>query len=452
MTQSHPHLIAKYNVPGPRYTSYPTVPMWENNLSGAAWTGHVKAAFDIARLREGIALYIHLPFCESLCTYCGCNTRITKNHKVEIPYAEALLAEWDRYMRTFEEAPLIRELHLGGGTPTFFSPENLKYIIEGIMARAQKHPQFEGAFEGHPNNTSAEHLRVLADLGFTRVSYGIQDNDPRVQFVINRIQPWENTVNATQMAREAGFTSVNFDLVYGLPLQTEDSVRDTMTRAIQLRPDRIALYSYAHVPWMRPGQRRYTETDLPQGEAKRLLYETGKNLLEEAGYAEIGLDHFALTTDALHDSMILGTLYRNFMGYTTGNAPLLIGLGASAISDSGTAFVQNPKTVEEYIASVGAQYGTFARSHELTGEDLRVRKCILDLMCRMETSMEPLGLSEAWLRAAFGEMIADGLVELKGRQLRVLPKGKPFLRNVCMVIDLRLRDSQSRGNMFSQTV
>jgi len=452
MTQSQPHLVEKYNVPGPRYTSYPTVPMWENNVAPTAWMHHAKGAFDHSQSGDGMALYIHLPFCESLCTYCGCNTRITKNHRVETPYLEALLAEWHLYVKAFGSRPILRELHLGGGTPTFFSAQNLKLLVEGIFAKATRHSQFEGAFEGHPNNTTAEHLQILSDLGFTRVSFGIQDNDPRVQLIINRVQPWENVAKVTSLARQAGFSSVNFDLVYGLPLQTQDSVSDTLARSIKLRPDRIAFYSYAHVPWLRPGQRRYTEADLPSGPEKRQLYETGKQMLQQAGYAEIGLDHFALPGDALHDAMLLGTLHRNFMGYTTGNSPLLIGLGSSAISDSGTAFIQNPKTVEEYTAAIASRQITFPRSHELTAEDLRVRRCILDIMCRMQTNTRHLGAPETFWRSAFAEMINDGLLEFNQHQLTVLPKGKPFLRNICMMLDLRLRQSLTDQNMFSRTV
>jgi oxygen-independent coproporphyrinogen III oxidase len=421
-------------------------------MSPASWRANINEAYNLTGRDKGIGLYIHLPFCESLCTYCGCNTRITKNHDVERPYADLIEAEWDIYLKWFGERPLISELHLGGGTPTFFSPSNLFDLVRGVLNKAIMHSEFEGAFEGHPNNTTLEHLEALARLGFKRVSFGVQDNDLRVQQIINRIQPWENVERVTKWARQAGFESVNFDLVYGLPLQTSESVRDTVSRTIELRPERIAYYSYAHVPWIKKGQRKYTEADLPEGSAKRELYETGKQMLLEAGYVEIGLDHFALPGDALHDAMILGTLQRNFMGYTTSRSEVLIGLGVSAISDAGTAFFQNPKTLEAYTDDISAGKLIPERSHELTSEDMRVRNCISDVMCKDNTSLQPLGFTESYWRREFSELISDRLIELNGHMLTVLPAGRPFLRNICMVMDLRLKEMKSRdGDMFSKT-
>ena len=251
------YLIDKYNVAAPRYTSYPTVPYWNKEpFDKQLWAKHVRSAFEVSNKKDGISVYIHLPFCENLCTYCGCNTRITKNHAVEQPYIEALLIEWAMYCHMFTDRPILREIHLGGGTPTFFSPENLKRLIKSILADADVHPEADFGFEGHPANTTYEHLKVLYELGFRRLSLGIQDFDPKVQFIINRIQTFEQVKEVTEQARQIGYTSINYDLIYGLPLQTIESLTDTVEKVNLLMPDRIAFYSYAHVPWIKPGQRR----------------------------------------------------------------------------------------------------------------------------------------------------------------------------------------------------
>ncbi|MFP4091581.1 MAG: coproporphyrinogen-III oxidase family protein, partial [Cyclobacteriaceae bacterium] len=281
-------LISKYNVPGPRYTSYPTVPYWdETPPTEEKWKAKVKASYKGNR-EEGLSIYIHLPYCESLCTYCGCNTRITVNHAVEEPYINTLLKEWQMYLEVLGEAPLIREIHLGGGTPTFFSPENLKKLIGTIVESGNVGADTEMGFEAHPNNTTAEHMQVLYDLGFRRISFGIQDFDMEVQKVVNRIQPFEKVKEVSELARHIGYTSVNFDLIYGLPKQTAETVADTIEKTILLRPDRIAFYSYAHVPWLKPAQKKF-EQYLPTNEVKRHLYELGKALLEENAYLEIGM-------------------------------------------------------------------------------------------------------------------------------------------------------------------
>jgi oxygen-independent coproporphyrinogen-3 oxidase len=247
-----------------------------------------------------------------------------------------------------KQTPVIRELHLGGGTPTFFSPRNLKRLLDIILKGSILHPQKEFSIEGHPNNTTLEHLKTLCSLGFRRISYGVQDNDPEVQRIINRIQPLENVKQATENARAVGFTSVNFDLIYGLPKQTLESIERTINEVIALRPDRIAFYSYAHVPWTSKAQRLFDEADLPSAEEKIQLYLIGKELLMEHGYEDIGMDHFALPHDDLYKAWKNGRLHRNFMGYTTQNTGLLLGLGVSSISDAGTAFAQNEKTLHNY--------------------------------------------------------------------------------------------------------
>jgi oxygen-independent coproporphyrinogen III oxidase len=319
-------LIQKYNVSGPRYTSYPTVPYWDSSsFSVSTWQEKVRNAFKKYN-DEGISLYIHLPFCESLCTYCGCTTRITINHGVEEPYINAVLREWGLYKKIFGGVPKIKEIHLGGGTPTFFKPENLRRLIQGLLLDNIVAPQAEFGFEGHPNNTSDLHLKTLYDLGFRRMSLGIQDFNHKVQETVNRVQSFETVRYVTETARNIGFTSINFDLIYGLPFQTLESIKDTIRKTSQLHPDRIALYSYAHVPWIKPGQRKFTEADLPADSEKRELYEEGRMMLKEHGYHEIGMDHFALCSDSLYQSIEKKMLHRNVMGYTSARSHLQIGL------------------------------------------------------------------------------------------------------------------------------
>jgi oxygen-independent coproporphyrinogen-3 oxidase len=344
-------LVSKYNVAVPRYTSYPTVPFWKEGIDVNQWRSVFVQQFQLHK-NEGISLYIHLPFCESLCTYCGCNKKITTNHSVEEEYMQTILKEWRMYIALLNEPPLIRELHLGGGTPTFFSPQNLERLLNGIFANAQVHPEHEFSFEGHPNNTTCEHLQTLYSLGFRRVSFGVQDNDPEVQRIINRIQPVENVKKVTEAARSIGYKSVNFDLIYGLPLQNLQRLEKTILQSIEMKPDRIAFYSYAHVPWASRGQRLFDETDLPSTEEKMALYQLGKQLFADHGYEDIGMDHFALPTDDLFAARNNGTLHRNFMGYTTQNTSLLLGLGVSSISDVGVAFAQNDKTLHDYSEAI----------------------------------------------------------------------------------------------------
>lgn len=447
-------LYDKYNVPGPRYTSYPTVPYWEGTMDQALWSGLVKTAFG-RHQDEGISVYIHLPYCESLCTYCGCNTRITVNHAVEGPYIDAVLKEWSMYLALFDSTPLIREVHLGGGTPTFFSPNELRRLMEGLMESSYRHPQFEFGFEGHPANTTHQHLQTLYDLGFTRVSFGIQDFGPKVQDAIHRFQSVEQVRDVTNFARSIGYKSVNYDLIYGLPFQKLESIRSTVDAVRELKPDRIAFYSYAHVPWIKPGQRKFTELDLPNGFEKRLLYETGRSLLEDAGYVEIGMDHFALPNDELYRSVQTHSLHRNFMGYTPASTHLLVGLGVSSIGDSWTGFAQNVKVVEEYLSLVSQGELPLFRGHALNEEDLIVRQHILNLMCRFHTSWATDGayaeaLDEGWARLE--EMEQDGLI-IRGQQsVTVTPAGRSFVRNICMAFDARLWRKQPSANLFSQTV
>lgn len=449
-------LIRKYNRPVPRYTSYPTVPNWENGIEKEQWQKIFAGQFALHNAEGGISIYIHLPFCESLCTYCGCNKKITGNHSVEESYLRAIETEWLLYRKMMNQVPVIRELHLGGGTPTFFSPSNLLRLIQIMLSNSIVHPMHEFSIEGHPNNTTLAHLETLYSLGFRRISYGVQDLDPGVQNIINRIQPFENVQRATDAARSAGFTSVNFDLIYGLPLQTVKSLERTIHQVIGLRPDRIAFYSYAHVPWTSKGQRLFNESQLPGPEAKIQLYLAGQKLLLANGYHDIGMDHFALPHDPLYIARKKGTLHRNFMGYTTQNTNLLLGLGISAISDTGNAFAQNEKSLHNYYAAINKKTIAVQRGFFLSQEDLAFRQYIKDICCKGFTVFYPehLFLFETFCFPKLEELIADGLVKYHKPQLSLTDIGHYFIRNVCSTLDLYLQRNHSQSNqpLFSRAI
>ncbi|PXY40763.1 oxygen-independent coproporphyrinogen III oxidase [Flavobacterium cheongpyeongense] len=450
-------LIQKYNVPGPRYTSYPTVPYWnETFFSTEEWKTSFQRSFLESNAKHGISLYIHLPFCESMCTFCGCNKRITKNHSVEEKYIQALLKEWSLYCRLLPERPIIKEIHLGGGTPTFFSKENLEQLLNGIFSFANKAEKHEFSFEGHPNNTTYEQLKKLYELGFRRVSFGVQDYAEKVQKAIHRIQPFHNVAKVTFWAKEIGYTSIGHDIIFGLPFQTIEDVIDTVEKTNSLKPDRLAFYSYAHVPWIKGnGQRGFNDEDLPKDAEKRKLYETGKILLSKNGYHEIGMDHFALASDSLYQSVQSKELHRNFMGYSASKTQLMIGLGVSSISDSWYSFAQNTKSMEDYYQLLEWNQLPVAKGHILTDEDLIIRKHILNLTCTFETSWsnETLYFKELpTVLLDLREMEKDQLIEIEEEKISITAAGRPFVRNICMAFDLHLKRKSPETNLFSMTV
>jgi oxygen-independent coproporphyrinogen III oxidase len=451
-------LLKKYDVPGPRYTSYPTILYWDNSPTLDNWISNLSEALkETEEQKKGAAIYIHVPFCRSLCTYCGCNTRITQNKRLSEPYVDVVLKEWDLYLNLLgakEPIPLT-ELHIGGGTPTFLSADELERLVTGILKDVNQTSNAEFSIEADPRTTEKEQLRRLSGLGFKRLSLGIQDFDPKVQDIVNRIQTEEQVRIATEEARSTGFTSINYDLIYGLPFQTIESIEKTIEAVMRLRPDRIAFYAYAHVPWVKPGQRRFTEMDLPSADAKRALYERGRVLLESAGYYEIGMDHFALRNDSLWDASIKGTLHRSFMGYTSRHVAPLIGLGVSSIGDSWNTFVQNEKTLEAYTARVERGELPIFRGHLLTDEDLILRKHIMNLMTNFVTSWDTADLYVPYIDRAvnkLNEPKEDGLIELNQNNCKVTERGRPFLRNICMAFDARLDRKAPSTTLFSRTI
>lgn len=448
-----PELIQKYNTPAPRYTSYPTVPLWENNVSSQNWEELVKKSFSVFGKTKGITIYIHLPFCESLCTYCGCNKRITKNHAHEDPYISALLKEWNKYLTLFDSKPKLAGIHLGGGTPTFFAPESLFALLDPIISASEVMAKAEFSFEGHPNNTTFEHLQTLAKLGFNRVSYGIQDFDLTVQQAIHRIQPFERVKEATENARTLGYTSVNFDLIYGLPYQTQASLADTFDKVASLAPDRIAFYSYAHLPSAFPAQKSF-EQHLPQEQEKQALYEFGKDLLLKLGYEEVGMDHFALPNDPLCQAKRQGKLHRNFMGYTTSPSKILLGLGASSISDIHFAYGQNEKRIDAYQNLIQQGDWAIVRGHVQTKEDIQTGEIIHHLICNQKAEI-PVGFWEklgSEQMENLRQMEWEGLLTWEGNILKVSREGIALVRNICMQVDLKMAKTQSKVMAFSKSI
>ncbi len=449
-------LIDKYNVPGPRYTSYPTVPFWnESGFTANEWITQLSKNFKLSNSTEGISIYIHLPYCESLCTFCGCHKYITKRHEVEEPYIDAVLKEWQLYLNIFSEKPIIKELHLGGGTPTFFSCNELKRLIKGIFNDAEKHENIELSFEGHPNNTTREHLQTLYNLGFTRVSFGVQDYDENVQKAIHRIQSFDQVAYVTETAREIGYKSVSHDIIYGLPFQNTETIINTVNKTAELMPDRISFYSYAHVPWIKGnGQRGFNEEDLPKSEEKRKLYELGRNLLQEKGYHEIGMDHFAKESDDLYKSFKNKKLHRNFMGYTAFKTTVLIGLGASSISDCETAFAQNEKDIKKYVTQLQNNELTVVKGHILSNNDLILRNAILDIICKFKVDLALVYtmIPKDLLLNRLSEFLKDNLLFIENDTLIVTDLGKAFVRNICMAFDEYLIESNPKNQLFSMTI
>lgn len=445
-------LIAKYDVPVPRYTSYPTVPYWAEAPTHSQWIGHLRETLRNSKNRW--SMYMHLPFCESLCTFCGCNNTITKDHKKEEPYLRTVIQEWDLYKTQVPELlqrPLTH-LHIGGGTPTFFSPQSLKTLIEAIWKDVQKDTEhFEASIEVDPRRTSIEHLKVLKELGFDRVSMGVQDFNPEVQRLVNRIQPYDITAKLTQEARSLGFRSVNYDLIYGLAKQTPESFAETARLTVALRPDRIALYSFALVPWIKPAQRLFKDEDLPNGAEKRKLYEIAREILLKAGYIEIGMDHFALPTEALSLAAQNHELHRNFMGYTDQRSEVLLGLGVSAISETPYSFHQNEKLLNLYQERVDKGEIPTHRGHVHTEEDRERRQQILNLMTQLKVSLKGTAQAEA-AKSFLEEMAKDGLVTVNENEVTVTEKGRPFLRNACVFFDERLRSKQPQTQVFSKSI
>lgn len=442
--------LAKYDVPIPRYTSYPTVPAWSQDLTTAAWLEHLNQAMTPAS--SSWSMYLHVPFCETLCTFCGCNNIITRNHTLEDPYVAHLLKEWSLYrggVPGLANRPL-KHLHLGGGTPTFLAEASLARLCEGLLSGLTIDKNWEASIEVDPRRTTLDQLKTLRKFGFNRISLGVQDFHPEVQRLVNRVQPYDITEGITKGARDLGFDSVNFDLIYGLAKQTPETMRDTAEQTLKLRPDRIALYSFALVPWIKPAQRLFKDEDLPKAAEKRELYEIAREMFLGEGYVEIGMDHFALPHDGLAKAMNERRLHRNFMGYTDQCTDVLLALGVSGISETPSSFHQNEKVLPKYEETLSRGELPTMKGHVHDDLDRRRRKQILEFVTAFETTLE--SGQEAAADRFLGEMMADGLVRREGRRLKLTEAGRPFLRNACAFFDEKLKAMKPDAPIFSKSI
>ena len=443
-------LLEKYDVPVPRYTSYPAVPNWQETPSAAAWFSALDDA--LAPKSASLAVYVHLPFCETLCTFCGCNTVITRNHDRSAPYVATVLAELDRYVGNVGVLPSrpISQIHLGGGTPTFMTPDVLAALLTGIAARLPLRAEgYEGSVEVDPRVTTAAHLDTMRAHGLSRISLGVQDFDAEVLRLVNRPQPIDITARLCAAARAGGYDSINFDLIYGLPGQSVSTMARLADAVIDLGPDRLAVYSFARVPWIKPAQRKFKDEDVPAGAAKRELYETLRERFLGAGYLEIGLDHFALPHDALAVSSARGTLHRNFMGYTDRRTTALLGLGVSAISETPACYHQNEKVITVYERRVAEGELPTLRGHILSDDDRRRADLIRAVMTTGRAPLTPADRDAA--RAELADLVRDGILVIDD-ELRITARGRPFIRNVAAFFDLYLRNAAKEGPVYSRAI
>ena len=441
------NLYKKYDRPGPRYTSYPAYPHWEVTPSENQWLGH------LSKEDEGdlsVDLYIHIPYCQSLCFYCGCNRNISKNLDLGDEYTDYLLREWEMYIKRIPKLK-IASLHFGGGTPTFLKPESFKRIFDAL--RPYMRDDFHGAVEIDPRVTTKEQIEYLSAQGIKRFSLGIQDFDYGVQKVINRIQPREMVEDVLRLLKENGAQSINFDLIYGLPKQSAETLKETIAIVKELRPDTIALYSYAHVPWKAPAQKALEKHGICEGEEKRGLYNLSKELLYEVGYKELGMDHFSLEEDKLYQAFSAGEMKRSFMGYTTAASSHLLGLGVSSISSTPYGHIQNEKEIADYKARIDKGEFPFFYGHIQNERDKATSESIHDIMCGSLTDLNKLfdvspQDQREKIELQLKDMLEDQLIEYNEGKLQVTALGLPFIRNISMALDYRLKDT----HRFSRTV
>ncbi|NMC63261.1 MAG: oxygen-independent coproporphyrinogen III oxidase [SAR324 cluster bacterium] len=444
-------LFEKYDVAAPRYTSYPTVPYWENAPSEKEWIGDIEKALENTSLAW--SAYLHLPFCESACSFCACNTIICHDHNVEASYVRAIQSEFLLYLDRAPELKNkpLRQIHIGGGTPTFFSSDNLQRILSPYYEKLDIDLDcIDASIEINPVFAKIEQLRALRSYGFDRLSIGVQDFNPEVQREINRSQPRHVTEALVYEARALGFKSINFDLIYGLPGQTQQNIKCSADTAIELKADRIALYSLALVPWIKPAHNELAKT-APKGREKRALYEVCRRAFLEAGYVEIGMDHFALPDDSLARASATKTLHRNFMGYTDFRSELIIAIGLSAISQSIGCYHQNTKDLDAYQKAVMSGRFATTRGHMMNDEDKARYKQILSLMTCFEVELESEEQEED-AKHFLSSLLTDGLLRIENRKLYLTEIGRPFLRNACMFFDERLRRKAPETRVFSQSL
>ena len=446
-----PALIRRFDLKGPRYTSYPTADRFVEAFTAEVYA-HWLANRGLGGMNRPLSLYVHLPFCKSICYYCGCNKVITKDHGRSAKYIGYVAREIEMQSRLLQGPHDVAQLHWGGGTPTFLAADEMRELMAATRSQFNLLPDGEYSIEIDPRGVSAEMVAVLAELGFNRASVGVQDFDIEVQEAVNRVQSQEQTLGVMKAIRENGFKSINLDLIYGLPKQTLEGFRRTLDTVIAAAPDRIALYSYAHMPTMFKPQRRIQEADLPHGEEKLQLLILAIEKLCDAGYLYIGMDHFAKPEDDLAVAQRQGRLHRNFQGYSTYADCDLLGFGASAIGKVGPTYVQNVRTLDEYYDCIDREELPVMRGLELTPDDLLRRSVIQALICHFELSIESIEIAHLISFAAyFARELEDlkdladaGLITLTDKWITVTPRGRLLIRAVCGVFDKYLRAEQAR--------
>ncbi len=442
-------LIRRMDRNGPRYTSYPTADRFVEAFGPEAYRSRVGQR-NIGGIRRALSIYVHLPFCSTVCFYCACNKVVTRNRSKGEKYLEYLFREIDMQGPLFGEDRVVEQMHWGGGTPTFYTMEQLKRLCDRLRQHFTMSPNGEYSIEIDPRSVDTASMHELRGQGFNRISLGVQDFDPDVQRAVNRIQSEKQTLEVMAAARQAGFSSINVDLIYGLPLQTLETFGRTLDKVIASQPDRIAIYNYAHLPTRFKPQRRIAEKDIPAPEIKLKLLGLSTQRLAAAGYVYIGMDHFAKPGDELALAQRKGHLHRNFQGYSTHAECDLIGLGVSSIGAIGPTYSQNHRSLDDYYDSLDRNELPVARGIELKSDDLARRAVIQALTCQFRVSKESIAISYLLdFDRYFAEELADlrqleqdGLVELDSEWISVTARGRMLIRNVCMVFDRYLRREQ----------
>jgi len=452
------NLLKKYDRPGPRYTSYPTVPEWTDRFGP---DDYIKALENSASSDQALSLYVHIPFCRARCYYCGCNTCITKDPDRPDNYLKLIDNEIKLVRKHLGKRNRLAQLHWGGGTPTYLSEDQMRRLFGSITEHFTLDPNAEAAIEVDPRVTTPAHLRLLREFGFNRISLGVQDLNPDVQEAIGRHQTVAQTEELFNLCRELGFGGINVDLIYGLPRQTISEFAKTVERIIEWGADRVAVYSYAHLPRVMAHQKKIDESTLPPTEKKFELFETALIGFLNASYVQIGMDHFAKPDDELARSLAEGKLHRNFMGYTTRFTDTMVGIGMSSIGDLDNTFVQNLSGIDSYMNAITENKPAVYRGLRLSEDDRIRRATILSLMCNFVLKFEMLerefGVSYGDYFSAedsdLDEFISDGLLERSDKEVRVTPPGRVFVRNIAMVFDAYLRTkTDGESPLFSRTI
>lgn len=454
-----PELLKRYDVPGPRYTSYPTADRFVEAFGEVDYLQALAQRNVGAIAVKPLSIYVHIPFCDTLCYYCGCNKIVTKHHERARPYLDSLFKEIELVARQFEKRQRVSQIHFGGGTPTFLSDDELTEVMSRLRGHFGLLDTVESTIEVDPRTVTAARLQHLWDIGFNRLSFGIQDFNPQVQEAVHRVQITESVFDLMRDAREIGFTSLNADLIYGLPHQTLESFAQTLDDIARLRPDRIAVYGYAHLPRLFKPQRMIHSEDLPPAATRLQLLSESIQRLQERGYEYIGIDHFALPDDSLSVAKRQGHMHRNFQGYSTHADCDLVGLGVSAISKVGAVYSQNTKDIEDYMDLVNQGHLPVLRGVALDRDDIVRRAVISAIMCQGEVVYESINLAylidfktyfshELQLLEHF---VNEGLMEVDDNSIRVTALGWYFVRALAMMFDKYLQADRTRER-FSRII